>query len=721
MLSSADQEAVRAALVWDVPYLRRSGVPGAPIFLDAFDLRMHEDVDGADPLSVAGRGVLAEMSGDVDGAKAAYEHLVAWNDDAVGLLGHFLRCWSATATDPGLIDEGLDRLRLVDDAVTQARLISKLIAAAFHHGWDECIGDLFTRATALAPDGSMLRAMLSQEAVNLVGEPLPREWAYEVDDELTAYPWITDLVASSAADAMVEAVEDRARSPWTLTLKIGGGNPLRRAYAAELQARWAGAIWLRRQVQRHLAAQLLTGGASTPEDYVDAVVHWAMSRSTGARRVAQLAEPGFDDSSADLVLERFTRSDRVAQGFNTTLVELAVEMWDLMSKETAVRLLDRFPPSASDHPIHRNVATLWSVLSLRVPGEWLSRFGDLSDDRARALLATTTPAVAERLPAPAAERLSRLADEVPLTTDAIVLAGALLDRSGAREELDLEGYPAVTVVRLARETQQHVGRDELDRAVGQLAEEIQRVVSDAQRGNFDGGGYNAFALYAQGLLELGSVPNAYVAPLVDIAMNASLPRDLRYDAASALVAVAAQGEFGSSDLSGVARSIPEAGAEPIWGEYSRRLMQTVKAQLGMAAGDVAHWIPQVVVLARDLEPRVRMAAIDACLLGRRQSDDEMLESALLSGLFDPETDVVEAAVNGLADSAPVREAAQYAIADRLETLFQVSERRVRASIAQFVALPLPEGPVSRIAPSLQEAAASDRSYQVREAARREIS
>jgi len=77
-------------------------------------------------------------------------------------------------------------------------------------------------------------------------------------DPLVDYPWIEFDVLEAAQGTLAGAVEARSRCLWTFQ-RGAGKTPLDDAVAAEVQATWAGALWMRRPIRRQLGAQLLTG------------------------------------------------------------------------------------------------------------------------------------------------------------------------------------------------------------------------------------------------------------------------------------------------------------------------------------------------------------------------------------------------------------------------------------------------------------------------------
>jgi hypothetical protein len=434
------------------------------------------------------------------------------------------------------------------------------------------------------------------------------------------------------------------------------------------------------------------------------------------RDVIDLAEPHFDDDSADFVVRHLTRSGDVATNFNTVLVETALECWDLISDQTAISLLDRFRPTDSEHPVARQISTLWSVLSLRVPTAWAERFASLTDDEARALLATTTPAVAEQLPVATAERMYELATTSSLSVDGLLLVAALADRLGRADKYETEEtMPAIAVIRLAWRDDSRIEASELGRAVADLTDQVGGVIADSRKGKSGLGNYNPFNALASGVAKLGEVPDETLNLIREAATDGGLPRNVRYDAVKVLSAAVSHGALERSNLDQPIESIPEAGAEPFWGEYSQALMRAAKVELAMAVGDVSAYLPQALVLSRDPETRVRLNAIDASVLGRRTSDEDMLESILLSALFDPSPEVIRHALDGFREKSPERIAAQTAVGQRLKELFGAAQRDVRAAIARLAAsADLPE-PLAEAGAVLLTRAEEDRSYEVRRA------
>jgi hypothetical protein len=703
-----------AALLWDRPALLGSESRGAREFFDAMELRPGEQPSAPDdPLGIAAHAVWAEVSGAGDEALGGYGQLAESSDPLVRLLGLCLLCWSKLDPEPTRVGEALAMIEQLEDPLLQARLTTKLISSAFDWRWDQLLPTLFAHAQSWAPPQSAISVLLTQEAYNLLGAPLPSDWRHQ-PDPLSEYRWIGELAGGAAEAAMKAAVEERARSPWSFSMSFGA-QPLDKPIAAEMQARWAGAIWLRTGLQIQLAAHLFNGGAESPSQYASAVALWVLGGGPQISQVLDLAEPHFDRDSADFIVSNLMRSGEIAARFDSRLADLALATWDLISEPTAIALLDRFPPASLDNQIQRAQTVLWSVLSLRVPQEWESRFERLDDDEVLAIVSLMTPAVAERVPLGAAARLHTVGSAEAINVSAVPTVATLADRLGRGEGDQLEEgpLPAPVVIRLAWHENSSVERAELRQAVGDLTGTVAAVIADARKGKAGFGVENPIHTLASGLVKLGEFPEPTRRLLLEAATDPSLPRHLRFDAIKVLTALVAEEVFDPSGEPGLLEQIPEAGAESFFAEYPPALMRAAKAELAIASGRVEEYLPRLLVYSRDADPRIRINAIKAATLGRKRSNNDLLESILLTGLFDPGAEVIELALDGLSEPPPQGAATQAALAQRLPELFSSGGREVRRAVARLVSKPDLPPPLVGVAGELLEDVAADRCFRVR--------
>jgi hypothetical protein len=428
-----------------------------------------------------------------------------------------------------------------------------------------------------------------------------------------------------------------------------------------------------------------------------------------------LAEPHFDGESADFIVSNLMRSGDLAARFDGRLADVAVAAWDLISEPMAIALLDHFPPAPFGNQIQRGQTVLWSVLSLRVPEEWQRRFEQLSDDEALAIVSLMTPPVAERVPLAAAERLHALGTATPIDAAAAPTLAVLADRLGreAIGDFDEGQLPAPVVVRLAWRKDASIEPELLLAAVEDLTATVAGVIADAREGKAGFGVENPVHALVSGLAASGVLPDPTLRLLIETATDAALPRHLRFDAIKALTTLVDEDLFDPATEPELLARIPVAGAEAFFGEYPPSLMRAAKVELAVASGTIVEYLPQLLVSSRDPDPRIRINAIKAAVHGRRHRDDELLETILLAGLFDPAAQVIELSLDGFAALPPTHEATQAALAQRLPELFASGGREIRLAIAGLVGNADLPALLIRVAAMLREAIALDRCFRVR--------
>jgi hypothetical protein len=635
------------------------------------------------------------------------------------MFGVFLSAWSATSQDPSALVAPLRAIEGIDnDPLLQTRLCCKLIAAAYAHRWDDMLPELFARAQAWAPPGSMIATMLKTEAYNVLGAKWPSDWAYE-PDELTSYDWIRELAWSATTKSLIEQVAQRVQSPWTIT--IGSGfSETEDVIAALMQTEWAGAIWLRREISQQLAAHILLDDTAQPQPTAVAVSLWALN-STGTRNtdgVAELAEPRFDTQSADLIIAELDRGKPLRVWTDGPLIEMAVALWDLISDETYIKLLDRLPLHESDHPDAMRVAVLWALACVRVPDVWQQRFGDLNSSQYRQLLQGIAPAVAERVPKSAALQLISSNPKRPEAMQEARILGLLADRVGRPELVDLSAAPAATIVLIGRDAPSLVKGPLLDQAIQQLIAECHSTIEAARKGRRSLGTYEPFALLAIGCATRG---NGLFPGALDIfeeaATDARVPADIRYEAVRGLTAIA---HYTGLPPDSVARLIdlPETGAAAIYEFVTPRLMRVARIALLIEFGRT-DLDSELLMLVHDEQARVRQTAIEAVALALDRRSSETLEGALASALFDPDESTVRQAIAALSAKPLRTSTVRLAIGYRLVTLFDKGSRKVREAVVGAVKDGVMPSEQEDQARELLARAREDRSFQVRDAASNE--
>lgn len=728
-------DEIVAALLWDVPRLRagsRSARDFASALPGELDRWWAPKKYDDDPLGTAAHGVAYERANDLEQAADLYRHLTSGHDPWVHLLGLMLRAWSAS-------EEGLDVIgeaRVVVEELSlqpelDARLLSKLATNAFDAGAPELARDLLTDAIAAAPPNTRLHGALAIEGLNA---GLPFEWSdaehHFPPDPLVEYPWIEYDALAAAQSALSTAVEAQARGLWTVTWRTGT-TPLNEVVGAEVQATWAGALWLRRPIRKQLGAQLLMGAASAPQQWAYGVIMWALGAGDRPERAYALAEPRLDQESSDLVVRTLGEADirsRVGHRF----LSVAVESWDGLSDETLRWAISLVDPVAGDHPDAALAQRLWAGFAARLEQEWQPRFRALTkalrvaqietlgvdavkhlSAASRALIFAAAATAVQEDPTVSTQLLRVLATASPTSLD-VKLRNAVSEKA-----------PADAIAHLAYDGHAQMLRSQdLARALETLLAAVHEESEEARGGKVSFG--SSDVRLALGRLVAGSPHRGREAIelLIETATDPGLPGEHIMYARMALVLTRRAGQLNDSDLDLLQEADDAVGTIPEHGNISVALLRIRRLNilaLRLTSQD-AIW---VVGACRHEDPRVRQIALatagEAISASSGAAEREALSWAMIGGLFDPEDDVVRAALSAVdADFLQGSPAAGQVAIRRLPRLLvegSVPLRTTVAALAQRWAdadAALANDPTVR---SLLAQAKADRSWIVRTADR----
>lgn len=709
-MSSAVDSPIISALLWDVPRLQRSRLPGAELFVNVLNLRVTPAVLESvpvDPLGRAGVALAHELSGSQEEARTGYEQLME-SDGAERLLGMSLLAWSSTQDDPAIIPSALAAIRELPDAVLQARLCSKLAAAALSHRWDFDLEELVQLAIRWAPPEGELSYALRIAAYNLgVKAPAPDSRYEGEPDRLVRYDWITDLAADSDAKRLSDEVLARARSPWTVSFTIGSSEA-DRSVAAYVQAEWAGALWFLGDLRRRLAAQVLLDHSARPRQLADAVASWAGYGGRSVDDVVEFAEPGFVHDSADEIIGEVVREGPLRARWDWTASELMLAVWDLVSTDRAIQLLERFPLDAEHPVIAQRSATFWSLMSMRVPG-WNRRFLALDKAQQRALLGGLTPAVIERL---SPEVVRVLASSDPSAAEMNTVAWALVaHRAGHDQDAHLDRASASVIAQLGLSAPGLVS-SHVDRAVDELLEQAQRDVDAARAGSASIGGPDSFRLLALSAISARSdrLLRATSA-LIAASITDDLPADVRFQALRGLTVIAHYREIGPRFVEEVER-VRLSGSRALLKPMSQSLMEVARLTLLAAAG--RQLTAEAMALIRDEEPQVRDLAVEASSLMIRNQYSEILEAGIATALFDPDRPIVARALRHFRERLPQSGNIRPTVSRRVVVLFETGGRNLRAAAVDAVKSGVLGDDATDQARHVLELARKDRSFIVRD-------
>jgi hypothetical protein len=720
-MSASQDIAILAALLWDKPTLLRSKTPGARAFVRALDPPPHhEDLETEDaPLSIAARAIRFEVSGEPEKALEQYARLEE-SEGWASVLAGFLIAWSSIPADPAVIDGAVRATRElgIEDDSLRARLTAKLATYALDKGRGDLFSELLIEAADAAPAGSYLRRALRISRANLLDErPLLEEEDFAIpaeSDPLVDYPWIDDLALSAARAEVTEFVKTRASSPWSWSIR-SGRTPLDEVVAAERQATWAGALWLRNPIRQQLAAQMLSDGAADAYRTLYALTMWVLSGGGDIERIVDFAEPRLDSGSADALVAQVEAQTVIPRIANGALPKVAVALWDLLSPETVDRLLMQLRPTAGPLAVDPEVRHFWGRTALSAPQVWQQRAVELDSPQQAALLEALPSTAIASFERSLAEKFASAGKQAGDALSPAARGALVLVRRRLGKEPTIEGEAVAQItVEVALRDSDALPNEAYETVEGLLREKRREEADAAQKGSMSFGGRTTAADISLVAQARGAIDPATVAELLSEAANGALPPDFRLASLLALARLAA------TDL-----AAPEV---PPIGERERphpfQAFMPVSIDLLRAARLAVHarrleLDDQVVVLTltRHADARVRQIAIETAATFLSVNSSEAIEAALLAGLYDPEERVLIAALGGLRRATLTRISAD-AVVQRLGRVYQEYGREVRAAAVRAAQARLRTAEDPRLS-QIVERGAHDRSWIVRHAALQE--
>lgn len=713
---------LRAALSWKPSALLRSSTPGARAFYDVLHLRWHDSVTQptkTDPLSRAAYGLWLELSGRAAEAKELYGILAGDKDQLVSLLGLALMAWTEDANEEKLRMAG-DATGLVEDKLLRAQVYCKLLGFALDRGFTEESRLFFRAAMRDAEDRPRLLSALDWVGHSYLGEPLvlstkrpkPRR-----DDWVDA-PWIEGLAANAARKALTEFVTGTARSPWSRRLRFGS-TEVDEIAAAELQATWAGTVWLLPRIRLQLGAQLLAGGAETADQYGTGVAMWILGGGGDVPDMIRAAEREFDHSTADSLLTRHLVRGRRAAA-RERYAEAALATWDLVSDQTARLLFEDVSLPAEDSPLLNTRRQLWGRLALRAPEEWSSRFMQLPTDVKKSLLASIPVEAVRRLPAQTRRELLGLTEqeiaaqqEHPQTY--LLYAELAADSVAPASETVLSHAPAAALALLALTGSSMVREDLVQRAADELLAECRSTVEEGRRGLMSMGLYDPIRLLGVALGASESPSPDGVRFLVDVGTTASIPNDLQFRALMALLQYTSRHSLPDDALDALSALPAEPGISFFEG-VSRDLLRAVQMAILSTSPAYPGSTLELIGLARHPDARIREMAVRGAARATEAGDPRVFDAVILAGLYDPQPDVLRQALIALRVQEQIDNVLLPSVASRLVDLLTSSWRDVREEVARTAAQLRPASRDPRQLDRVVRQALADRSWLVREVA-----
>ena len=705
---------IRAAVLWDVPALRR--MPVAASLLKAFDAPPW-DIDQASsrPLNIAARGVVAATQGQVDLALETWEGLVsAKQAPDVRMLGHFLRAWADVPFDLAIenLRLAMDLALAVQDAEQRARIVRKAAILLRRLGEAEASAAGVQAAIEVARPGSPLHASLLILNWEIGRAPYPavaHDWE---SDPLLSQPWIQIRALGSAIEAEKNRFTDELLRTWAARIR-SGQTPLDVLNACQLQAKWAASVGLQDRLLQLMAAHLLSGAAQTEGQEGWAVSAWLSGGGDQIVDVIRRGEHAIDAEAARQLLDHALALPR----HERQVPDIGAAIWDLLDDDGIGVLLDALDPGPLEDVTRDQARNVWGNLLWRNRAAWFDAWETLDVDRRRAAMAELIPATADDLTADERKRLLK------------ICAGVPLEERGRLVEIVVplrvaEGRSHVQWLAKAQPSQLLTLRDwrpdsvpdsAIKRAAKELLSAAKTQRDNALEGSFGIGGADTRSLLGRLSARLPRVDDAIPEFLVTVANDGRMPAEHQLGALEGLRAIRHAHGL-SEELRTAVRAGSDLVGPQMWGVIDTGVLRVLR--LYAVADELTHdETLELAAACRAPKREVRRVAVAAAADGLDAEPSSVLGWALVATLYDPADDIVEIGLavihNGALDElADVAEVAVAAVVSAFRT--------GRKSVRRFAVLAASRLAAYPGAEHLVRAAVEDPSWLVRRAAADEL-
>jgi hypothetical protein len=735
-----------AALVWDQPALAAAGTPGATAFVEAFGPPDHgEPTTDETPLGRAAQAVVLARGGAYGAAAPHLEYLRRHDDGWTRLLGLLLIAWSAGSEDVKVVEEAGELARHVSDRQLRARLLNKASLFAYDKGWNQLGASLLAEARDAAAESSQLRMVLEWGAYARSLQQFPRAEPPSGPDPLVELDWVSDTALNAARAALELQAEDRMSGTWSWTIRMGR-TPLDAMIAAEEQATWAAAHWMRPSIRKQTGANMLSGAAATPEQWAYGLSMWILGGGKAAPAFV-IAEPHLDAPGADRVVETLAKES--GQNAESSFKEAAIAAWAVMSDRVASAMFERVAVEPVPHVAMADAQRMWAGLLWRAPDQWQKQYTALSEEQKRSLVSELPPQALAPLPTSIREDiLSRAMQQIEFGSAegwtfylAAFLAEALKDENAfqriLRHDPPADGLVAIAQDQPARDLDIALAEKE-GQLIAQVARENTGALSEGRVG-FGGRSFRV-ELGHVGALRRTDDPDC-IPLLLETAVTIALPGEFRTEARQALSILHRASKLSKPVLDELHRASDDLGVLSGHGNVTSRLLMAFRFE-ALAPSLSPEERLALVACCRDPDPRVRVIAMQVCsaiikLAPRRQlrsagllallhrgararnvvTEDDALVWGLVSGLFDPTEDVVRQSLKAVGEGLLRSTAATERVAiERLPRIYQTSADGTRAAVIYAARRLLEIEPRQHDLERLVESARADKSWQVRHAA-----
>jgi hypothetical protein len=716
------ERLLEAALVWDLPYLRRSLDHGAAYLLEVLNLGpgfynpdQYAEAAKSNPLGMAADGLRLELTGEREAAHAVYDLLSA-RPGIEGLIGKLLLAWM-----PDVDKEAFHTVELEIPSIPQAlqvRVRLKLMTWAKNRGWQEVAAEQYERAVETAR-GELKRAIQFQghwfgHRQVITNKPLK--------SDLILYPWISELVGRGASSALEDMTKQLAQSPGTKVWRLGGNVEGTDIQAAGLQGEWAGAHWLLPRVWRQHASIILSRSRDGSE-ITRGISLWIRGGGSNITGLLERHEGSFDDKTAKTIL-----IDNLNKGGSTKdytdWIRVCVALWDQMPIElarelTQTMLLPESWATWSRQPVVTESLALFAVLAARVPDVWAQRFQELSDAMRNLVVRSMSRGVARGLPTDAKQiALESVLGEHPgievdstwFDTGWETVAGLVHD---SQNPLDREHFLRMiwpgSVPYIAVAYPDLLTASLVSARLHEISSDLSRVLDEMSQGMYGLGGSDPSIDAMRCMLHLGQLDETILQKIVRIALDPAAAPAQAGGALRALRDGLAGGLLPRVVAEDVLQHDRVPRSEGFWDdEADLRMERAERAALAFFAD--RETVDGVVAATKDPDVRVRHIGLRAIVDATAELRSSVLDSCFMSGLYDPDGSIQAIAAQGVLRGY-IQEATINRICwARLIEMWPEAHRTVRSTIASE--LGRSRGDRAAIA-ELRRLAVNDRSAMVR--------
>lgn len=729
---AAEDKIYRACITWNLPALRDSGRDDVDHFKrsiqllpTAFTGAAHSTPKRMSPLRRAAEGLKAELTGEPDIARGHYE-VVAKKQGLPGVLGSLLLAWMSDAKEKDFarVERKLSTLTGPGTRDVIARSHCKLAAWSFDHGWVDRSHAHFHEAQKLA--GKNLRMTLDgighwfgEDRVIYLRRP---------SDDMSTFPWIHEWVDQAARTSVEKQFRQSFKSPWTRTWSLGSptveGIDIQ---SAEMQASWAGALWMLPEIQRQHAALILTK-SNEPDDVTRAIALWAKGNGPEINQLVSVKEAVLtEDTIEDLLVNQLHEGRSVRD--REVWLDICHSLWAELPDRLVEDFVRDYPGPAPGMHLHggrgTSELTLFGKFLVRSPLA-VERAYAFNDWEAGLLARTLHPQLLPELPFGLKARLLQAGISEAVRADddwantgwpSLVTCWTLLDeltqvdyRGALLDAIPDSAIPEAALLAPGLVPDRRI-EARLRTSLDLLAQELR----DSVNGSWTGWSTHPAIDVARLALAQGRVSDDAISRLLDIATAPTTNSQQRRACLSALESLAEAG------------LIQRAQVEDAFAPVTVRSVMTDDAEVDQRLEDISRLALMVqfdydqatsegplLAASRDPDTQVRLLAVRAvCRLSMQRQTSPSFDATLLGALYDPhprvQAEAVPALWRGHFESKALREVARARVAE----IWPSAHRDLRATIAHETAVADSSDPYLR---TLKDLARRDRSWVVRRAA-----